>query len=207
MKNFILKNKLFYRLYQNVIRKNKSEYDFIKFIFKERKEEINLLDICCGDSYVLNYISKYLKNYTGIDNNKNYLAESKKKYPNFKFHYMDIKKIKSLNLKNINFIFLNGAIHHFEDKIIRELLNYVNKNFPNAAFLSVDPLKGKNRLTNKIMIDNDRGEFIRNKNGYKKIMNKFSSITTKDFFIMQFLLIFHYKNLNLKKKFAQWKKL
>ena len=58
MKNFILKNKLFYRLYQNVIRKNKSEYDFIKFIFKERKEEINLLDICCGDSYVLNYISK-----------------------------------------------------------------------------------------------------------------------------------------------------
>ena len=57
------------------------------------------------------------------------------------------------------------------------------------------------------MIDNDRGEFIRNKNGYKKIMNKFSSITTKDFFIMQFLLIFHYKNLNLKKKIRTMEKI
>ena len=105
MKNFILKNKLLYRLYQNIIRNKKNEYDFIKFIFEKNKRKINILDICCGDSYILKYISEYVKNYTGLDNNKAYLKQSRRDYPNFKFHYLDIKKIKSLNASKINFTF------------------------------------------------------------------------------------------------------
>ena len=206
MKNLILRNKIFYRLYQNIIREKKNEYDFIKFIFEKNNKKINVLDICCGDSYILKYISKYVENYTGLDNNKSYLKQSKKDYPNFKFHYLDIKKIKSLNAGKINFIFLNGAIHHFNDKIINDLLNYINKKFPKAIFLSIDPLRANNNFINKFMINNDRGKFIRNKKQYKKIMGKFSRLITKDFFIMKFLLIFHYKNIDLKKKFAQWQK-
>ena len=206
MKNLILKNKIFYRLYQNIIRAKKNEYDFIKFIFEKNNSKINVLDICCGDSYILKYISKYVENYTGLDNNKSYLKQSKKDYPNFKFHYLDIKNIKSLNAGKINFIFLNGAIHHFNDKIINDLLNYINKKFPKATFLSIDPLRANNNFINKFMINNDRGKFIRNKKQYKKIMGKFSRLITKDFFIIKFLLIFHYKNIDLKKKFAQWKK-
>ena len=206
MKNLKLKSKIFYRLYQNIIRAKKNEYDFIKFIFEKNNSKINVLDICCGDSYILKYISKYVENYTGLDNNKSYLKQSKKDYPNFKFHYLDIKKIKSLNAGKINFIFLNGAIHHFNDKIINDLLNYINKKFPKAIFLSIDPLRANNNFINKFMINNDRGKFVRNKKQYKKIMGKFSILITKDFFIMKFLLIFHYKNIDLKKKFAQWKK-
>ena len=207
MKNFILKNKLFYRLYQNIIRNKKNEYDFIKFIFEKNKSKLNILDICCGDSYILKYISEYVKNYTGLDNNKGYLKQSRKIYPNFKFHYLDIKKIKSLNANKINFIFLNGAIHHFDDETIKNLLNYINKKFPKAIFLSIDPLRENNNFINKLMINNDRGEFIRNKKQYKKIMEKFSTLITGDFFIMKFLLIFHFKNINLKKMLSQWKKI
>ena len=206
MKNFILKNKLFYRLYQNIIRNKKNEYDFIKFIFEKNKSKLNILDICCGDSYILKYISEYVKNYTGLDNNKGYLKQSRKIYPNFKFHYLDIKKIKSLNANKINFIFLNGALHHFDDETIKNLLNYINKKFPKAIFLSIDPLRENNNFINKLMINNDRGEFIRNKKQYKKIMGKFSRLITEDFFIMKFLLIFHYKNIDLKKIFNQWQK-
>ena len=57
MVNFILNQKIFYRLYQKSIRKDKIEYDFIKYVFKKYKNKnIKLLDICCGDSYILNYI-------------------------------------------------------------------------------------------------------------------------------------------------------
>jgi len=206
MKNFILKNKLFYRLYQNIIRRKKNEYDFIKFIFKNHKKEVNLLDLCCGDSYILNYISKYISSYIGIDNNIRYLKQSQKDYPNFKFHYLDINKIDSLDINNINFVFMNGAIHHLDDKTIKNLLDYINRRFPKAAFLSVDPLRGGNNFINKIMIDNDRGEFIRNKKEYKKTMGNISNLITKNFFIMKFLLIFHYKNLDLRKKIDQWEK-
>ena len=193
-------------MYQNIIRNKKNEYDFIKFIFEKNKSKLNILDICCGDSYILKYISEYVKNYTGLDNNKGYLKQSRKIYPNFKFHYLDIKKIKSLNANKINFIFLNGAIHHFDDETIKNLLNYINKKFPKAIFLSIDPLRENNNFINKLMINNDRGEFIRNKKQYKKIMGKFSRLITEDFFIMKFLLIFHYKNIDLKKIFNQWQK-
>ena len=206
MKNFILKNKLLYRLYQNIIRNKKNEYDFIKFIFEKNKSEINILDVCCGDSYILKYISKYVKNYTGLDNNKGYLKQSRKDHPNFKFYYLGINKIKSLKTNKINFIFLNGAIHHFNDETIKNLLNYINKKFPKAIFLSIDPLRENNNLINRLMINNDRGEFIRNKKQYKKIMGKFSRLITEDFFIMKFLLIFHFKNIDLKKMFGQWQK-
>ena len=36
--------------------------------------------MCCGDSYVLNFITKYIKAYLGVDNNKYYLSLCKKKW-------------------------------------------------------------------------------------------------------------------------------
>ena len=56
MKNFLLKFKFFYRLYQKLIRKNQDDYKFIKYVFSQN-EKVNILDLCCGDSYVLNYIN------------------------------------------------------------------------------------------------------------------------------------------------------
>ncbi len=206
MKNIILEKKIFYRLYQSLIRKKKNEYNFLEFIFKKQKN-VNVLDICCGDSYVLKYIDKYISNYTGIDNNKDYLKDSKQKYPNFSFYYLDIKKISSLKIKNINFVFLNGAIHHFNDETVKTLIQYIKKKFPKAIFLSIDPLKDKNNLINDIMIKNDRGKFIRKKDEYKKILNSFLTLVTDEFFIMKFLLIFHYQNIDLKKYYKEWKKL
>ena len=206
MKNIILKKKIFYRLYQNLIRKRKNEYNFLEFVFKKQKN-INILDICCGDSYVLKYIEKYVCNYIGIDNNKDYLKESIKKYPKFSFYYLDIKKISTLKVKNINFVFLNGAIHHFDDDTIKKLIRYIKKKFPKAIFLSIDPLRDKNNFINEVMIKNDRGKFIRKKDGYKKILNSFSNLITDEFFIMKFLLIFHYRNIDLKKYYDEWKKL
>ena len=78
MKNFLLKYKVIYRLYQNIIRKKKNEYNFIKYVFQQYKN-VNVLDVCCGDSYILNYIKNCINNYIGIDNNSNYLKNSKKK--------------------------------------------------------------------------------------------------------------------------------
>ena len=207
MKNFLLKYKVIYRLYQNIIRKKNNEYNFIKYIFQQHKN-INVLDICCGDSYILDYIKNYINNYIGIDNNSNYLKNSKKKFPKFSFIYSDIErinKIKKLNQSKINFIFINGAIHHLSDSKVTNLISYLNKNFPNAKFLFIDPLRGENKFINKLMINLDRGKYIRTKKKYKKILKNFSRMETNDFFIMSFLLIFHFKKINLKKYYIQWK--
>jgi len=208
MKNLILKFKLFYRLYQKVIRRRRrSEYDFIEYIFNETGK-VNVLDLCCGDSYVLEYINNNVENYIGIDNNKNYLKNSELKYPKFKFinsNIESIDKIKELELNSIDFIFLNGAIHHLNDDIVKKLLDFLGKKYPNAKYLTIDPIIYNNKFLNRMMIDFDRGDFIRDSNKYKILMKKFDSLITDDFFIMSFKLIFHYKNIDLEKIYKNWK--
>ena len=207
MKNFLLKYKVIYRLYQNIIRKEKDEYNFIKYVFQQHKN-INVLDVCSGDSYILNYIKNFINSYIGIDNNSNYLKNSKKNFPRFSFINSDIEKIhkiKKLNRSKINFIFINGAIHHLNDSKVINLISCLNKKFPNAKFLLVDPIKGKNKFINKIMITLDRGKYIRTKQKYKKILKNFNSMETNDFFLMSFLLTFHFKKIDLKKYYIKWK--
>ena len=167
-----------------------------------------MLDLCCGDSYVLNYINNNVENYIGIDNNSNYLKNSGLKYPKFKFinsNIENIEKIKDLNLNEIDFIFLNGAIHHLSDNIVENLLNFLDKKFPNAKYLTIDPIIDNNKLLNKIMINFDRGDFIRNTNEYKILMKRIDTLITDDFFIMSFKLIFHYKNIDLEEIYTNWK--
>tara|TARA_B100000900_G_scaffold43234_1_gene32196 strand:- start:3488 stop:4114 length:627 start_codon:yes stop_codon:yes gene_type:complete len=208
MKNFILKFKFFYRLYQQLIRKNQDDYKFIKHVFNQN-EKVNILDLCCGDSFILNYINDDVLNYTGIDNNENYLKDSRLKYPKFKFINSDLEnidKIPDLEKNSVDFIFLNGAIHHLDDNLVIKLFNGLEQKYPNAKYLTIDPIKDNNKFLNKIMINFDRGKFIRDNVGYKNIMKKFNFLITDDFFRMSFKLIFHYKNFDLKEAYKSWKK-
>ncbi len=208
MKNFILKFKFFYRSYQKLIRKNQDDYKFIQYIFSQN-EKANILDLCCGDSFILNYINENVLNYIGIDNNENYLKDSRLKYPKFKFINSDlenINKITYLENESIDFIFLNGAIHHLDDNLVIRLFDYLEQKYPSAKYLTIDPIRDNNKLLNKIMINFDRGKFIRSNIGYKNVMKKFNFLITDDFFKMSFKLIFHYKNFNLKEIYENWNK-
>ena len=84
-------------------------------------------------------------------------------------------------------------------------ISCLNKKFPNAKFLFIDPVRGENKLINKLMITLDRGKYIRTKQKYKKILKNFKSMETNDFFLMSFLLIFHFKQIDLKKYYIKWK--
>ena len=208
MKNFILKFKFFYRLYQKLIRKNQDDYKFIKYVFNQNGK-VNILDLCCGDSFVLDYINENVLNYIGIDNNENYLKNSRLKYPRFQFINSDLENIDKISIlknQNVDFIFLNGAIHHLNDNVVSSLLKYLEQKYPNAKYLTIDPVNEKNKFLNKLMINFDRGNFIRDIISYKNLMKNFNFLITDDFFRMSFKLIFHYKNFDLKQIYENWKK-
>ena len=210
MINYILQYPLFYRLYQKTVRRKNHEYDFFKFIFQQinKTGKIKMLDLCSGDSFVLNYINEYIDEYVGIDNNEKYLSKLKKKWPQYSFFNMDIKNLNNEKIiKNFqpNFIFMNGAIHHLDNETMKLIISFMN-NFKDSIFLSVDPIKHNNKLINKIMIMFDRGEFIRNKEDYRSLMSGFESIVIDDFYKMSFQNMFHYKNLNLSNLYLSWKK-
>ena len=92
-----------------------------------------MLDICCGDSYILEHISEYVDDYLGIDNNNKYLKQCENKWKNLTFMNLDLNKINSINQLlefKPNFIFINGAIHHLDNEIIKSLNNFIKNNFP-----------------------------------------------------------------------------
>jgi len=209
MINFLLKNPSLYRFYQKTVRGKYDEYDFIKFIFeKEKLKNIRLLDICCGDSYILEYIGEYVDDYLGIDNNNKYLDQCKQKWKKFNFLHLNLNDMADINdLKkfNPNFIFINGAIHHLNNKTVELINSFIQLNFSNCYFLSVDPVKNNNSFLNSIMIKLDRGKFIRNKSEYSELMKPYEAFIVNDFYKMDFENIFHYKNFDLKDFYHNWK--
>ena len=210
MINFLLKNPSLYRFYQKTVRAKYNEYDFFKFIFKQSNfKNIRMLDICCGDSYVLEHISEYVDDYLGVDNNDKYLKQCENRWKKFNFMNLDLNKINSINKLldfKPNFIFINGAIHHLDDQIIKSLNSFIQNNFPNIYFLSVDPIKHKNGILNTMMIKLDRGKFIRNKFQYSELMQSYENFIIEDFYKMKFQNIFHFKNFDLKELYYTWKK-
>ena len=210
MINFLLKNPSIYRFYQKTVRAKYDEYDFIRFIFKQNNfKNMRMLDICCGDSYILEYINEFLDDYLGIDNNDKYLKQCQKRWKKFNFIQLDLDdkaNIDQLIEFKPNFIFINGAIHHLDNKTVKSINNFIKNNFSDCYFLSVDPIKNNNSLFNSIMIMLDRGKFIRNKLEYSELMDSFNSFIVDDFYRMKFENIFHYKNFDLKEFYHNWKK-
>jgi SAM-dependent methyltransferase len=210
--NTLLKFPFFYRFYQSIIRKKFDDYSFFEFILRDlykKNKKIKVLDLCCGDSFVINYINPYIYKYLGLDNNKLYLESGKKKWNKYSFKFFDFSKLDNLK-KKINFypdlIFLNGVIHHFDDHQIKAINNFVMKNFPQSVFLSIDPIRYKNNFFNSLLIRLDRGNFIRSLKMYRIIMKNYKFLISDFFFIINYKVIFHYKNINLKFLYNSWKK-
>ena len=210
MINFLLKNPSLYRFYQKTVRAKYDEYDFIKFIFNQNNfKNIRMLDICCGDGYILEYINEYIDDYLGIDNNDKYLKQCQNKWKQFNFLKLELDE--KINIDQLikfkpNFIFINGAIHHLDNNTVKLINKFIKSNFSDCYFLSVDPIKNNNKLFNSAMIMLDRGKFIRNKSEYAELMHSFDSFIIDDFYKMKFENIFHYKNFNLKELYHNWKK-
>ncbi len=210
MINLLLQYPIFYRLYQKTVRKKNHEYDLFEFIFSEikNKNKIKMLDLCSGDSFILNYVGNHISEYVGVDSNEKYLKSLKSKWPSFKFINADITKLD--DLKEIqefqpNLIFMNGAIHHLDDLTMASVNKFISK-FKDIMFLSVDPVKFNNSLINKIMIFFDRGKFIRNDLEYKKLMTNYNQFIVDDFYRMSFQNVFHYLNIDVINSYSNWKK-
>ena len=210
MKNFLLKFPFIYRTYQKTVRIKKNEYLFFQYLFKNiRSKKLRVLDLCCGDSFILNFINEYIEDYLGLDNNNLYLKKSLIKWKKYKFINEDLNNV-ALNKEIINFnpniIFMNGAIHHLDDPLVEVISKIIVKNFEKSLFISVDPVIHCNNMINKFMIKFDRGKFIRETDNYKKILKGFENFVIDDFYRMSFKNIFHYRNIDIKKHYYDWKK-
>ena len=129
MINFLLKNPSLYRFYQKSVRAKYSEYDFFRFIFKQNNfKKIRMLDICCGDGHILEHVNEFISEYIGIDYNDKYLEQCRNRWKKFNFINLELKdnaNIDRLIEFKPNFIFINGAIHHLDDKTVKLINSFI----------------------------------------------------------------------------------
>ena len=90
---------------------------------------------------------------------------------------------------------------------VKKIVEFINYYFPKSIFISVDPVRDNNKIINKIMIELDRGKFIRTKKDFSRLIKQFKSIITDNFYTMSFKYIFYYRNLHLPKIYKEWQKL
>ena len=140
------------------------------------KNNVNVLDIGCGPSEILDSLTKV--NYFGYDINSNYINYAKKKYKEKgkffckKFTSKDIK-----NLPKFDHILLLGILHHLNDQEINKLMKLIKKVLKKeGSIITEDPIfvENQNRIT-KFIIRMDRGNNVRDKKGYINVMEKYFS--------------------------------
>ena len=145
------------------------------------KNNVKVLDIGCGPAEILDSLPTV--KYFGYDINSTYINYAKKKYKNRgkffckKFTSKDIKK-----LPKFDHVLLFGILHHLNDVEIKNLMVIVKKILKKEGnIITADPIfiKKQNPIT-KFIIKKDRGDNVRNKKEYIKIIKKyFKKINSK----------------------------
>ncbi|MGD9129187.1 MAG: methyltransferase [Candidatus Woesebacteria bacterium] len=142
----------------------------------KEKKELTVLDLGCGNARLAGFLVKELKiknlNYIGIDNNDYFLKIAKDKLKKLKFKHQLLKidlmktlinqslkqKLKKLNIKNVDFIFVLGLIHHLpcfktRSKFVLNIASLLDKNEKKSAkiILAAWQLINDPRFKNKII--------------------------------------------------------
>ena len=156
------KNKYIYRLLSNT---------YFYSIFQR---------IMLGTSFRSKIVKKFIKkekvNYFGYDINPNYINYAKNKYYNKgKFFCKKFSKKEIKKLPKFDHVLLLGILHHLNDEEIASLMKLIKKVLKkNGNIITEDPifLKKQNPIA-KIIITMDRGENVRSKTEYIKLIKKY----------------------------------
>jgi 2-polyprenyl-3-methyl-5-hydroxy-6-metoxy-1,4-benzoquinol methylase len=154
-----------------------------------------ILDIGCGTGAIIDHLPEKV-NYVGFDLSFKYIDYAKDKYKTKgEFYCEDINlNISDLQLNTFDFVISIGVVHHLNNAEVEILLNKAKKYLkPGGKLITMDPVYVQNQYKiSKFMMDNDRGDYIRNISGYKAL---FSEVFDKtDDCVVDNMLIYPYNH-------------
>lgn len=137
-----------------------------------------LLDLGCGPAEILSCVNCNV-HYTGIDASEDYIHAAQKKFSEQQFICTTFDNDTKLNGK-FDIVLAIGLIHHLDDETSRNLIINASKVLKDGGkLITFDNVlyKGQGWL-NRLIIKQDRGNFIRNLRDYSILFpqNSFSEI-------------------------------
>lgn len=160
-----------YDSYQSLVGAPRCHQRFITEMVRPKAND-RVLDIGCGVGASVRYLPAGVR-YVGIDISEAYIARARSDFADRgEFFCANVGSVKAETLGQFDLAFSFGVLHHLSDEIVARVTELVRKVVrPGGRFVTIDPcyVAGQNAIA-KLLIDNDRGEFVRDTSGYTRLM-------------------------------------
>jgi len=180
---FLLLKKNFTNLIKNYLEKN--QFD-------------EIYDIGCSDGKYASILDLKKTKYFGYDIDLININKAKKKFrrnKNVNFYHKSIDEIIIKNNKKKIFI-LNGVFHHLNDK---QISNFLKKISSKDKVIALDAFYHKNQnLISVILKKMDQGKYIRNYEGYKKVLHGFKLTKKISYYMRCYSHLLSTRNIDKK---------
>jgi SAM-dependent methyltransferase len=140
-----------------------------------------ILDVGCGVGASLRYVPHSV-DYVGIDVSEAYIAKAKADYGHrAKFICADVTTLDAMVLGTFDRAFCFGVLHHLSDGVAAEAVDLVRRVIkPGGVFVSIDPCHiPAQHVVAKLLIGNDRGEYVRDPAGFERITSSLGRVQTR----------------------------
>ena len=136
-----------------------------------------ILDLGCGTADMLDHIWDE-ELYIGIDNNKHYIEEDKKRFADRKtcqFYHTDLNAFAENAIQKFDIVLMIGVIHHIDDDALNAAMASIKRVIScGGVFVSCDPcyIDGMNPIA-RLMCILDRGRYVRSADDLISIQKKY----------------------------------
>jgi cyclopropane fatty-acyl-phospholipid synthase-like methyltransferase len=143
------------------------------------RPSMRVLDIGCGPGYIVQYLPKSVT-YIGFDIDASYIKFAESKFGSRgQFYCKYFNKEDASKLASVDVVMMNGVLHHISDEELKTTLENVYTVLkPGGMLFTLDGcyVLGQSRFR-RWMLDNDRGKYVRDLEGYRKLLEReFSSV-------------------------------
>jgi SAM-dependent methyltransferase len=176
----ILSHPAIYNFTQSFLGVRKARKTLVKEYFPRRKE-LRILDIGCGTAEILEFLPEDI-HYVGFDASKEYIKQAKNRFGHRGEFFADLIKSAHLDsLGKFDIVLAFGVLHHLDDPEAKTLFEIASQAVDSdGTVITVDPcFTSTQSAIARWLIEHDRGQDVRNENGYQQLAsNFFSSVSS-----------------------------
>lgn len=136
---------------------------------------VSIIDIGCSTGACAASIVPMTSNrYVGLDIEPRYVALAARRAPDGRFVAMDARRMAFPDASFDLAMFI-GVMHHMDDQLVKDCLSEVSRVLrPEGRVIVAEPVYTPGRWLSTVLLNMDRGRYIRDEPGYRKLFGGFS---------------------------------